>query len=109
MNDKALALEQESDQLKAEGKYPEAISKLEEALVVDPKFARAHLALSVLHHKLQDFVKSVAHAEKAVEIEPDDPFNISALSVTYQRAFEGTRDPIYIQKAEEALAKAHGH
>ena len=44
MNDKALALEQESDQLKADGKYPEAISKLEEALVVDPKFARAHLA-----------------------------------------------------------------
>ena len=109
MNEQALALEQESDQLKAEGKYPEAIAKLQEALGVDPNFARAHLALSVLYHKLEDYAKSVEHAEKAVEIEPDDPFNISALSVTYQRAFEGTRDPIYIQKAEEALAKSHGH
>lgn len=109
MNEQALTLEQESDQLKADGKYPEAIAKLEEALKIDPKFARAHLAMSVIYHKLEDFAKSVEHAEKAVEIEPQDSFNISALSVTYQRAFEGTRDPIYIQKAEEALAKAHGH
>jgi hypothetical protein len=76
---------------------------------LDEKFARVHLALSVLYHKKEDYEKSVAHAERAVELEPDDAFNVAALSVTYQRAFEGTRDPIYIQKAEEALARGHGH
>ena len=50
--------------------------------------------------------QSVAAAEKAVQLEPDDAFNYTALSVTYQRAFEGTRDPAYIQKAEEAKARA---
>ena len=47
-------------------------------------------------------------AEKAVELEPGDPFNYSALSVTCQRAFEGTKDPIYIQKAEDAMARSRG-
>ena len=86
---------------KSDGKNEEAIAKLIEALEKDESFVRAHLALSVLYHKLADYEKSVAHAERAVELEPNDAFNVAALSVTYQRAFEGTRDPIYIQKAEE--------
>ena len=109
MSPELLALENEAEQLKSEGKNEEAIAKLQQALELDEKFARAHLALSVLYHKMADCEKSVSHAERAVELEPDDAFNVAALSVTYQRAFEGTRDPIYIQKAEEALARGHGH
>jgi tetratricopeptide (TPR) repeat protein len=103
-----IALENEAEQLKVDGKYDEAIAKLEEALAIDDKFVRAYLALSVLYFKKEDFLKSVELAEKAVELEPEDTFNYSALSVTYQRAFEGTRDQIYIQKAEEAMAKSRG-
>lgn len=103
-----LALEKEADQLKVDGKVDEAIAKLNQALEIDPKFARAHLGLSVLYHKKEDYLQSVQHAEKAVEIEPEDQFNYTALSVTYQRAFEGTRDPAFIQKAEEAMAKSRG-
>ncbi len=109
MTPELLALENEAEQLKGEGKNDEAIAKLLQALELDEKFARVHLALSVLYHKTEDYEKSVAHAERAVELEPDDAFNVAALSVTYQRAFEGTRDPIYIQKAEEALARGHRH
>ena len=109
MSPELLALENEAEQLKSEGKNEEAIAKLQQALELDETFARVHLALSVLYHKTADYEKSVAHAERAVELEPDDAFNVAALSVTYQRAFEGTRDPIYIQKAEEALARGHGH
>ena len=99
MSPEILALEKEADQLKNESKNDEAIAKLIEILELDENFVRAHLALSVLYHKTEAHDKSVAHAEKAYQLEPDD-FNAAALSVTYQRAFEGTRDPIYIQKAE---------
>jgi len=100
MSPELLALENEAEQLKADGKFNEAIEKLQQALAIDEKFVRAHLAISVLYHKIEDYEKSVAHAETAFKLEPDDPFNAAALSVTYQRAFEGTRDPVYIQKAE---------
>ncbi len=105
MTPEILALEREADQLKVDGKPEEAIAKLEAALAIDESFARAHLGLSVLFNTMGNYEKSVSHAERAVELEPDDPFNMAALSVTYQRAFEGTKDPIFIQKAEDALAR----
>ena len=101
-----LALEKEADALKADGKNDEAIAKLTEALALDDQFVRGHMGLSVLYHLVGDYAKSCHHAEQVVEIEPEDQFNWSALSVTYQRAFEGTRDPAYIQKAEDAMAKS---
>lgn len=104
----AAQLESEATALRNEGKYEEAIKKLKEALNIDGNFVLAHLGLAVLYHNIGDWANSVAHGEKAVEIEPEDQFNFSALSVTYQRAFEGTRDPAFIQKAEEAKARAHG-
>ncbi len=100
MSPEILALETEAENLKNEGKNEEAIAKVLEALALDETFVRGHLALSVLYHKTENHEKSVEHGEKAYQLEPDDPFNAAALSVTYQRAFEGTRDPIYIQKAE---------
>lgn len=101
-----LALENEAEKLKQAGDLREAIGKLEEILTLDETFPRAHLGLAVLYEKVQDYQRSVSHAERAVELEPGDSFNISALSITYQKAFEGTRDPRYIEKAEAALARA---
>ena len=95
-----LALEKEAEQLKTEGQLAAAIAKYQEALALDDSFVRGHLALSVLFHKTEQHAESVAHGERAYQLEPEDPFNAAALSVTYQRAFEGTRDPVYIQKAE---------
>jgi len=105
MSVEILKLENEAEALKQAGDFEGAIEKLMAVLAIDEGFARAHLALAVLFEKVQNYEKSVAHAERAVELEPNDHFNIAALSVTYQRAFEGTRDPIFIQKAEEALAR----
>jgi len=94
-----LAIEKEADQLKNDGKVEEAIAKHLEILKLDENFVRSHLALAVLYHKTEVHDKSVEHAETAYKLEPDD-FNAAALSVTYQRAFEGTRDENYIRKAE---------
>lgn len=106
MSSEILALENEAEKLKQEGNFEAAIEKLLAALELKEDFARAHLGLAVLYEKAQNFEKSVFHAERAVELEPDDQFNLAALSVTYQRAFEGTRDPIFIQKAEDAMARS---
>lgn len=105
MTPEILALEREADQLKAEGKFAEAIAKTKECLTIDETFARAHLTLSVLYGKVEDWAASVLHGEKVVELEPNDKFNYVALSEVYRRAFEGTRDPEFIQKAEDAKAR----
>ena len=109
MTDKRiLALENEADALRSQGRHAEAIEKMQAALAIDEKFVRGHLALAVLYNSTQQYDLACRHGERACELEPGDTFNFVALSVTYQRAFEGTRDPQYIQKAEYAKARSHG-
>jgi tetratricopeptide (TPR) repeat protein len=102
-----IELENQADQFKAQGKFAEAVEKLEQILKLDANFVRAHLALSVLHYRLKNAEASVKYAERAVELEPGDPLNHTALSMTYQRAFELTRDPRYIHMAETAKERSH--
>jgi Flp pilus assembly protein TadD len=49
---------------------------------------------------------AIEHAERACQLEPGDAFNYTALSVTYQRAWAGTQNSVYIAKAEDAMARA---
>ena len=99
-------LYKEHEQLKRDGKYEEAIARLEDLLKQDERHVLAHLALSVLYPKVEKHDLAVQHAEKAVEIEPEDTFNWTALSTTYQKAFEATRDRQYIFRAEDAKQRA---
>ena len=101
------AMYAEADALKEAGKYPEAIEKLHEILAEDETFVMAHLALAVLYSKVEQHDRAVAHAQRACEIEPNEPFNFTAMSVTYQRAWQGTGDARMIQLAEAAMARAH--
>ena len=103
----AHAMYDEAEKLKDDGKYQEAIAKYLEILGTDESFTLAHLALAVTYGKLGDFENAVKHGERACQLEPNDPFSFTAMSVTYQRAFAGTRDPEYIHLAEHAMAKAH--
>lgn len=97
----------EADKLKDQGEFDQAIAKLNEALALDENFTLAHLALAVIYHRVKNFELSIKHGQRACEIDPHDPFNFTAMSVTYQRAFAGTQDRQYIQLAEDAMAKAH--
>jgi Flp pilus assembly protein TadD len=99
-------LYKQSEQLRREGKFEEAIAKLQELQQQDNAHVLSHLALAVLMGKVNRHADAVRHAEQAVQLEPNDTFNWTALSVTFQRAFEGTQDRQYIYKAEEAKGRA---
>ena len=103
----AAALYDEADKLKEAGKLDEAAAKLEEALQSDPNYALAHSGLAVILQKLGKHEDAIEHARKVCELEPNDPFSFTALSVTYQRAYSGTDNHAYIQLAEEAMARSH--
>ncbi|MBI1249091.1 tetratricopeptide repeat protein [bacterium] len=100
------ALYQEGEKLREEGKYAEAVEKFKAILAEKPDHVLSHMALGVTYGNLNQFAEACEHAEKVCQLEPNDPFNFTALSVTYQKAFEVTRDPIYIQKAEQAKAQS---
>jgi Tfp pilus assembly protein PilF len=87
--------------LKDQGDREQAIARLEEAIAIDPKFAIAHGMLAKLFVDLAQTDKAIEHAKKVVELEPDDVFSYTALSVIYQRCGK-------IPEAEHAKAIAYG-
>jgi Flp pilus assembly protein TadD len=93
-------LYRQAEKLKDEGKLDEAVKKLEELTAASPDYTIAHSALAVYLGRLQRHAEAVAHAKKVCELEPNDPFSFTALSVTCVRAG-------MIPEAEDAKAKAH--
>jgi Tfp pilus assembly protein PilF len=89
----------EADKLKEGGFLEEAVTKLQELLSQDANYALAHSALAVLYTKLKQHDRAIEHGRKVCELEPQDPFSFTALSVTYQRAGK-------IMEAEDAMARA---
>ena len=72
-------------ELRDQGDKPGAVSKLEEAIHLDTSFAIGHGMLAKLYADLAESDKAILHAKKVVELEPDDAFSYTALSVIYQR------------------------
>jgi tetratricopeptide (TPR) repeat protein len=101
----------EAEKLKDQGKTDEAISMLQQILAEDETHVLAHLTLARIFTQTGQHAEAVVHAEKACQLEPDDSTNFTVLSVTYQRAWAGTQDLSYIQKAEDAMARSRmiGH
>jgi hypothetical protein len=97
----------EAERLKDEGKLQEAIDLLDQVLAEEPGHVLSHLALAVLYGRVGNHHKAIEHGEQACQLEPEDPFNFTAMSVTYQRAWAGTQQQEYIARAEEAMARAH--
>lgn len=83
-----------------QGDKPAAIAKLEEAVSQDSAFAIGHGMLAKLYADLAETDKAIEHAKKVVELEPEDTFSYTALSVIYQRCGK-------IPEAEHAKAIAY--
>ena len=102
----AVKLYDQADKLKDEGKLDEAAAKLNEALGADANYALAHAALAVVLQRLGQHDEAISHAQRVCELEPDDPFSHTALSVIYQRAYAGTGEQNFIRLAEDAMEKS---
>ncbi len=102
-----VALYNEAEKLKDAGEYEQAITKLTELLAQDESYTLAHMALAVIYGRVGKHEEAVKHGQRACELEPEDAFSFTAMSVTYQRAFAGTQNQQYIQLAEDAMAKAN--
>jgi Flp pilus assembly protein TadD len=85
--------------LKDGGRLPEAVQALEELVSLHPQFALGHSALAAWCTRLERHDEAIRHARRACELEPDDPFSYTALSVACMR---GGR----IAEAEDALARS---
>lgn len=90
----------EADQLKEQGDLDGAVAKLQEILLIDEGHVLAHSALAIHLQRLDRPDDAIAHAVRVTELEPDDPFSFTQLSVICQRCGR-------IPEAEEAMAKAH--
>jgi tetratricopeptide (TPR) repeat protein len=97
----------QAEKLKDEGKNDEAVALLEEILAEDPSHVLTHLTLGRIFTLQGKYEQAIAHGQKACELEPNEAFNFTAMSVTYQRVFAGTQERKYIQMAEDAMAHAH--
>ncbi len=96
----------EADRLKDEGKLDEAVAKFQEIIEKDESYALAHAAIAKVLIQLQKYDEAIAHAKRVCELEPNDPFSHTQLSVIFQRAYAGTNNMQYIQDAEDAMARS---
>jgi Flp pilus assembly protein TadD len=90
----------EAVDLRDKGDKEAAVAKLQEAVTLDPGFAIGHGMLAKLYADLARADEAIHHARRVVELEPNDAFSFTALSVIYQRCGR-------IPEAEEAKAKAY--
>lgn len=88
-----------AEQLKAAGDLEAAVAALEAVVADHPDFALAHSALAAWCTRLERHADAVRHAKRVCELEPNDPFSFTALSVACQRGG-------WIPEAEEALARS---
>jgi len=93
-------LYEEAVTLRDAGDKPQAIEKLKQAVASDPRHVTSHGMLAKLYADQAMAEEAIHHAQKVVEIEPDDTFSYTALSVIYQRCGR-------IPEAEEAKARAY--
>ncbi|MFM8479233.1 MAG: hypothetical protein ACKOEO_25885 [Planctomycetaceae bacterium] len=85
--------------LKSQGDLEACIQALNALLVEFPDHVQTHMALDVYQQKQGRFDEAISHAKRVTELEPNDAFSFTQLSVIYQRCGK-------IFEAEDAMARA---
>ncbi len=89
----------DAEKIKDAGDLAGAVAALEAVVADEPTFALAHSALAAWCTRLERHQEAVRHARRVVELEPQEAFSYTALSVACMRAG-------LIPEAEDALARA---
>ena len=98
--DAAIALKEAGDQAEA--------IRLLEALCADfPDYALPHAALSMLYSKQEKFADSLRHAAAVCELEPEDPFSFTAMSILARQSGDKGAAEEALGKAQEAQMNYH--
>lgn len=90
----------EALQLKNAGDLPGAIAKLRELVAQYPEDVNAYSALSVYLQREGQFEEAIEYAKKVCELNPNDAFSFTQLSVIYVKCGK-------IPEAEDARARAY--
>ena len=90
----------EATKLKEQGELEASVNKLLEIVEANPEHVISHSALGLYLQKLGRNEEAYSHAKRVTELEPNDPFSFTQLSVVCQRCG-------MIQEAEDAMAKAN--
>lgn len=89
----------EALELKNQGDLEAAVAKWKEGLEAEPGHTLTHQALAVHLQKIGQNEDAIAHAVKVTELEPNDPFSFTQLSVILMRCGK-------IPEAEDAMARS---
>ncbi|MCE9630602.1 MAG: hypothetical protein K8S94_07790 [Planctomycetia bacterium] len=89
----------DAEKIKDAGDLAGAVAALEAVVADEPDFALAHSALAAWCTRMERHQEAVRHARRVVELEPQDAFSYTALSVACMRAG-------LIPEAEDALARS---
>ena len=96
---KPTVLYRQANRQKAAGDLEGAVDTLETLIRHHPTFVPARVAASTYLERLGRRDEALGHAKKVPELEPDDAFSYTHLSVICQRCG-------LIPEAEDAMAKA---
>lgn len=89
----------QAEQLKDQGQMAEAAEVLQTLVAQDAQYSLAHSALAVILGRLGRHDEAIRHGLAVCQLEPNEPFSFTAMSVTFQRAGK-------IPEAEDAMARA---
>jgi Flp pilus assembly protein TadD len=88
----------EAAALANDGKVPEAIAKLEEAVAAKPDFTAGYEALAKLYLRSKNYDKAIDRANKALEIDTDNQDMFTVLAESYTAKGDKTKAAEYRKK-----------
>jgi tetratricopeptide (TPR) repeat protein len=88
--DSAMARTRLAEALRLQGKFPDAIAQLREAIRIDPAYARAHSDLGLILRAEGNLAEAVAEYREALRLDPDfiDAHNGLAVAFANQKRLE---------------------
>ena len=97
--DPAVAAYNEAAALANEGKVPEAIAKMKEAVAAKPDLTAGWMALAKLEARAENWTGAIEAANKVIEISPDEPEMFAILAEAYEKTGDKVKAKEFKEKA----------